>query len=60
MSTREQLKLYIEKNGVTQTHIAKEIGVSRSMLNMYLHNTRKLNVAKQKELENFLAEKGIN
>ena len=57
MDTRKQLKQYIEENGVTQTHIAKQIGVCRSMLNMYIHNKRNITDTKEKALQNFLTEK---
>lgn len=60
MNTREQLKLYIKEEGVTQTHIARKLGISKSMMNMYLKGTRNLSQEREQDLQNFLASKITN
>lgn len=51
---REYLKKYLEINGVTQAHIAKKLGVVRSMISMYLKGERNLSEEKEKKLQEFL------
>lgn len=42
MSTEKQIKEYLKQNGISQVHIAKEIGMAEPILSMTLNEKRKL------------------
>lgn len=44
MSTEKQIKEYLKQNGISQTHIAKAIGMKEPILSMTLNQKRKLSL----------------
>lgn len=39
---QEKIKEYLEKNGIKQTHIQRQLGISRSACNAMLNGKRKM------------------
>ena len=53
---RKDLQEHINQYGVTRTHIAKQINVSRSMLTLYLQNQRNLSEENEFKLKKYLGQ----
>ncbi len=55
-SLRKQVNEFIKRNGVMANHIAKQIGISASMLCYFRCGKRNFGIENAKKLQEFLAK----